>query len=25
VQQSGYVPTAVPVRFVRRSPLQGAH
>ena len=25
VQQSGYVPTAVPVRFVRRSPLKGTH
>jgi phosphate transport system substrate-binding protein len=25
VQQSGYVPTSVPVRFVRRSPLLGAH
>ncbi|MGH7741399.1 MAG: PstS family phosphate ABC transporter substrate-binding protein [Candidatus Eiseniibacteriota bacterium] len=25
VQQSGYVPTAVPVRFVRRSPLRGTH
>jgi phosphate transport system substrate-binding protein len=25
VQQSGYVPTAVPVRFVRRSPMQGTH
>jgi phosphate transport system substrate-binding protein len=25
VQDSGYVPTAVPVRFVRRSPMQGTH
>lgn len=25
VQQSGYVPTAVPVRFVRRSDARGAH
>jgi phosphate transport system substrate-binding protein len=25
VQQAGYVPTAVPVRFVRRSPLLGTH
>lgn len=25
VQQSGFVPTAVPVRFVRRSPLRGTH
>lgn len=25
VQESGLVPTAVPVRFVRRSPLLGAH
>ena len=25
VQESGYVPTAVPVRFVRRSPMKGAH
>jgi len=25
VQESGFVPTAVPVRFVRRSPLLGTH
>jgi len=25
VQQSGFVPTAVPVRFVRRSAMRGAH
>ncbi|MBI1799132.1 MAG: substrate-binding domain-containing protein [Candidatus Eisenbacteria bacterium] len=25
VQESGFVPTAVPVRFVRRSPLRGTH